>query len=164
MKRYLTSSHGFTVEIACYVMLKSSKKRNFPHRYRSHNPRGKSPMALGLVILGDKLENCLFQSNYSRSIHLKTDISIMWGIPSCWNNTLLIRQLSQCSVLIDLHMSASSQLLLERKQSNDLIFHRAPQHVNRWHVLTLKTSWGSWLPQIQQLRLLKIPFMGNAAS
>jgi hypothetical protein len=52
-------------------------------QYSSHNPRGKSPMVLGLVISGAMLGNNLFQYTYSESIRLKTEgqcIQNVWAL------------------------------------------------------------------------------------
>jgi hypothetical protein len=41
-------------------------------------------------------------------------------------------------------MNGLSQLLPERKESNDVIFHHAPQHINLGHVLMFK-NFLRWL-------------------
>jgi hypothetical protein len=116
-------------------------------QYSSHNPRGKSPMVLGLVMLGAVLGNCLFQSTCLESVHLKT-------VGQCFQNVGVVHPtwtvhykaiVALCSVLTcpgtcKWFVMVSSW---KKKRSNDTTFH---------HVTLL------------QLRLFMIPFKWNIAS
>jgi hypothetical protein len=68
-------------------------------RYSSHNPREKSPVVFGLVILRAMVGNCLLQSICSESICLKADRQCYQNVGhSILLEPNITRQLSHCAM------------------------------------------------------------------
>jgi hypothetical protein len=104
----------------CYALSQSSKICNiFPdRRYPSHNPSGRSPVVLCLVILWTILGNSLFQSTCSESVRLKTDGHCFQNVAALQPAGTMNHKVTVvlCGVLTRPDTNGLSRLLSERKE------------------------------------------------